>query len=375
MRVLTIKGGRLLSPADGLNGDRLDLLVSGGRILDIGESLEPLGTVIDAADAYVTPGFIDIHTHCYPKTFLGMEPDVLGLDRDATTIVDAGSSGAATYEDFRANYISHSNTKVFTLLNVSKEGLLYGHELDDPKKVDLGYVREVVSEHRDNIVGLKARASSSVVGEEGLEPISRAASIAHELGIPLMVHIGNYPPAFSVVLDLLDQGDIITHAFHGKPGGILTEGRDAIIPQALLARERGVKFDVGHGVASFSFKTFKRALELGFDCDSISTDLHVQNYEGPVYSITAVLSKLLNCGETLEQVVSKCTSVPADYFGLAGLGHLCAGDAADINLVRLVDCDERVVDSMGDSIELKQKLIVEKTIYSKEGNSAVIERA
>lgn len=374
MKVLTIVGGRPLSPADGLHGERKDVLVCDGRIGEVADHIEPQGEVIDAAGAYVAPGFIDIHTHCYPKAFLGLDPDVLGLEREATTILDAGSSGAATYEDFLINTISHADTKVFALLNVSKEGLLYGHELNDPKKVDLGLVREVVAEHRDSIVGLKARASASVVGDEGLTPIAQAASIAHELGIPLMVHIGNYPPAFTDVLNLLDRGDIITHSFHGKPGGILTEQRDAIIPEALAARERGVKFDVGHGVASFSFRTFKRALELGFDCDSISTDLHVENYEGPVWSITAVLSKLLNCGETLEQVIEKCTSAPAAMFGLTGLGHIQPGDVADLNLVRVEDCDEVVEDSIGDTLELSRRLVVDATIFSKGADSAVIDR-
>lgn len=375
---ITVVGGKLLSPADGLHGEPQELLVQDGKICKIGkpgESLEREGEVLDAKGAYVTPGFIDIHAHCYPKAFLGMSPDVLGLDREATTILDAGSSGAVTYEDFRINHIDKAQTKVFTLLNVSKEGLIYGHELNDLSKVDLGLVRETVARHRDNIVGLKARASASVVGEQGLKPIAMAADIAHELALPLMVHIGNYPPALKDVLGLLDRGDIITHAYHGKPGGILTPERDAIIPEALAARERGVRFDVGHGVASFSFRTFERALELGFDCDSISTDLHVQNYNGPVYSITSVLSKLLNCGETLEQVVSKCTSVPAGFFGLAGLGHLNVGDVADLNLVNVVDCDEAVEDSIGDSLEVHKKLVVTKTIYSREGTSAVIDRA
>ena len=375
MGTLTIAGGRPLSPADGLHGEKADVLIRDGKIAEVSDRICPEGDVIDAQGAYVCPGFIDIHTHCYPKSFLGLSPDTLGLDRDATTILDAGSSGAATYEDFLVNHVNRANTKVFTLLNVSKEGLLYGHELNDPKKVDLGLVREVVAEHKDNIVGLKARASASVVGERGLEPIAIAAGIAHELGLPLMVHIGNYPPAFTDVLNLLDRGDIITHTYHGKPGGILTPERDAIVPEALTARERGVRFDVGHGVASFSFRTFERALDLGFDCDSISTDLHVENYEGPVWSITSVLSKLLNCGQTLEQIITKCTSAPASFFGLSGLGHLNSGDIADINLVNVVDCDEVIEDSIGDTLRLKKKVVVAKTIYSKEGNSAVIERA
>lgn len=194
MNRMTIKGGRLISPVNGWHGQIADIRIADGRIEAIGPDLEAQGQVVDAGGCIVTPGFIDIHTHCYPKAFLGMEPDVLGLERGATTILDAGSSGADNYEDFRANVIEKSKTKVFTLLNLSKEGLIRGKELSDLSKIDLDVVRTITARYSDNIVGLKARASASVVGEMGLEPIAIAARTAHELGLPLMIHVGNYPP-------------------------------------------------------------------------------------------------------------------------------------------------------------------------------------
>ena len=122
MKSLLIKNGQLLAPANGYRRDKKDIFVKNGKIEKIGDNLDvEAEKVIDAEGAIVTPGFIDIHTHCYPKAFLGLDPDVLGLERGATAILDAGSSGADNYEDFRANYIDKAKTKVFTLLNVSKE--------------------------------------------------------------------------------------------------------------------------------------------------------------------------------------------------------------------------------------------------------------
>lgn len=328
----------------------------------------------DAEGCIVTPGFIDIHTHCYPKAFLGLDPDVLGLERGATAILDAGSSGADNYEDFRANYIDKAKTKVFTLLNVSKEGLLRGHELDSMDKLDEAKVKATAEKYSDNIVGLKARASQSVVGEMGLTPIAEAARIAHEIEKPLMIHVGNYPPALTDVLKLVDEGDIITHAYHGKKGGILTEEGE-IIQEAKDARARGVRFDVGHGVASFSLCVYKQALLDNFDCDMISTDLHVENYNGPVYNIASVMSKLINCGESLDQVVHKVTYVPAKHFGLTGLGELREGCTADLNLLTLDACEEEIADSIGDTIILKNKITVRKTIYSKGEESEVFRKS
>lgn len=374
MRALLIKNGLLLSPADGYRRDRKDILIRDGKIAQISDEINEADVPVeDASGQIVTPGFIDIHTHCYPKAFLGLEPDVLGLQRGATTILDAGSSGADTYEDFRENWIDRSRTKVFTLLNVSKEGLLRGHELDSMDKIDEKKLKAVLDRYGDNIVGLKARASASVVGEMGLKPIAEAARLGRETGKPLMIHVGNYPPALTEVLKLVGKGDIITHAWHGKKGGILTE-EGKIIPEALDARARGVLFDVGHGVASFSFRVFKQSLLENFDCDLISTDLHVENYEGPVYNIASVASKLLNCGESLDQAIHKITWAPARHYGLKGLGELKEGSTADLNLITLDSCEEEIADSIGDTIVLREKITVRKTIYSRGEESEVFEQ-
>ena len=95
---------------------------------------------------------------------------MLGIQRGTTAILDAGSSGADNYEDFRRNYIEKSRTKVFTLLNLSKEGLIRGHELDDMSKIDVEKAKETVRKYPDNIVGMKARASASVRWRNGTCP-------------------------------------------------------------------------------------------------------------------------------------------------------------------------------------------------------------
>ena len=96
MKSLLIKNGLLVSPVNGHRRDQGDILVKNGKIEKIGTDLEAEEgmEVVDAAGCIVTPGFIDIHTHCYPKAFLGLAPDTLGIERGTTTILDAGSSGA-----------------------------------------------------------------------------------------------------------------------------------------------------------------------------------------------------------------------------------------------------------------------------------------
>ncbi len=375
MRKLLIKRGTLLSPSSGYRNVVKDIYIEDGMIAKIDDEIindESNIKVIDARGKIVTPGFIDIHTHCYPDTIIGLAPDVLGIERGSTSILDAGSSGADNYEYFKEKYINTAKTKVFTLLNVSKEGLIRGRELDAEEKIDVAALKRIVEKYGQNIVGLKARASASVVGDMGIAPIKRAAQIAKEIRKPLMIHVGNYPPALKEVLQLVDKGDIITHAYHGKKGGIFEED-GTIIREAITARDRGVLFDVGHGVASFSLRVFEKALKKGFDCDLISTDLHKDNYEGPVYHLTAVGNKIIACGEKLEDVIEKCTSAPATAFGLKNLGKIEAGYIADFNIFDFIECKQTVMDSIGDTITLQKKLKLNQTIYSRGNESEIFE--
>lgn len=355
MKSILIKNGTLVSPVNGYHQIVSDILIENGCIAEIGNGISRGEEVIDAQGYLVTPGLIDIHTHCYPLSDIGVEPDVLGIQRGATTILDAGSAGPENFEDFKRKYIDTAKTKVFSCLNVSKHGLEFKHELNSMDKIDESAILAMAQKYPHLIVGLKARASQSVVQDMGLRPIVEAARIAQKAKLPLVVHVGNYPPALPDVLNILHRGDIVTHAYHGKKGGILNEKQE-LIPEAIAARERGVCFDVGHGVASFSFTVFRQALAKGFDCDMISTDLHIENYEGPVYSLPAVLSKVINCSERLEDAISKCTSVVARHFGLQRLGELKTGFIGDISIMKLADCKETVVDAVHDELQLRKKL-------------------
>ena len=364
MKEFIIKNAKVISPADGYFDKILDIVVRDGKIAAIGENLEEEGLEIyDARGQWVSPGFIDIHVHCFPFAVLGIEPDMLGLERGATTVLDAGTSGCNNYEDCFENYIKTAKTKIFTLINVSKEGLKELHELNDMNKIDEDTLLHCIAKHRKNIVGIKARASGSVVGQMGLKPIVKAKEIADKAQLPLVVHVGNYPPALGEVLDILGENDVVTHAFHGKNGGILDE-HGKVIKEALVARQRGVKFDIGHGAASFSFVVFQKALKEGFDTDLISTDLHKENYLGPVYNIMNVITKMVNCGESFENAITKVTSAPADHFKLDHLGHIRVGDIADLSIFELVDCNEVAQDSMGQDIEIKSKMKLNRVFYS-----------
>ena len=58
-----VKGGRVIDPVLGLDAQR-DVLIENGFVVQIAEQIEPDGArVVDAANAIVAPGFIDMHVH------------------------------------------------------------------------------------------------------------------------------------------------------------------------------------------------------------------------------------------------------------------------------------------------------------------------
>lgn len=128
--------------------------------------------------------------------------------------------------------------------------------------------------------------------------------------LPLMVHIGNNPPNLDEIAELLSRGDIITHCYNGKPNRILNPAGE-LRSSITRALHRGVRLDVGHGTASFSFEVARRAIALGILPHTISSDIYCRNrIDGPVRSLALVMSKFLAIGMTLPQVID-CVTVSA----------------------------------------------------------------
>lgn len=330
-----IHSGTVLDPARGING-KYDLAIHNGRIAGL---FPPGGeargrTVIDAGGCFVVPGLIDIHAHVFPgATSLGIEADRVGVRQGVTTVLDAGSAGADNFSQFVKDIVDPSSTEVMAWVNIAGAGLSGGRaELADIGQLDVARAVELIGQW-PLIRGIKVRMSRSVLGASGLTPLKIAKEAAAKARVPLMVHIGNGPPGLKDILDLLDGGDVVTHAFHGKPGGILDEEGE-LTTQARKALARGVLFDVGHGKESFSFHTMARVKKLGIKSFTISTDIHRENYQGPVYSLATTLSKFLALGYSLAEVVAAATVLPAKLLRLADShGSLERGRTADITIL------------------------------------------
>ena len=90
-------------------------------------------------------------------------------------------------------------------------------------------VKKAIQELPDFVVGIKARMSRTVIGDNGITPLELAKQIQQEnQEIPLMVHIGSAPPHLDEILALMEKGDVLTHCFNGKENGILDQATDKI---------------------------------------------------------------------------------------------------------------------------------------------------
>ncbi|GAA2096500.1 amidohydrolase/deacetylase family metallohydrolase [Streptomyces albiaxialis] len=350
-----------------------DLGVRDGRIVRVAgpgtlaASQEAGGAgVFDATGLLVAPGLIDLHTHVYDgRTGLGIPADDAGVRQGVTTVVDAGSCGSDDWAHFAAHITPHARTRVLNWLNVSRHGLVQGtRELaGGAADLDPEATARLLVRHRDTVRGVKVRMSGSVLGESGLAPLRAAkeltARAGRELGrrVPVMVHVGNEPPRFGDVLELLGEGDVVTHAFHGKPGGLFAGG-DRPVPEVTDAVERGVRLDVGHGSASFSFRTAERALDAGLRPYTASTDLHRRNADGPVHSLATTLTKLLALGLPLAEVLACATDRAAEVLGLRGeLGTLRPGAPADLSLLELREEPVELTDAEGEKRTARRALV------------------
>ncbi len=330
---ILLKNGHVMDPANGRNG-RMDVAIVGDKIVKIGPDLpaRQARTVIDASQYRVTPGLIDIHTHFDAQgADLNLNPDHNALRYGVTTAVDAGSSGADNFEAFRTKVIAHAKTRVLAFLNIVAAGM-YGPQVeDDPKQMNVEKAVATVRKHRDVIVGIK----TAHYQPPDWTAVDNAVKAAEQSGSVCMVDFHPKPGRGyrELILEHMRPGDIHTH-FYGR----LTPQLDAnkkLEPYMNEARKRGVLFDVGHGAGSLWFRIAVPAIQQGFLPDTISTDIHKRSVMLPRATLLNVMSKFLNMGMTLDQVIERVTVNPAKAIRRPDLGALTEGSVADLAVLEV----------------------------------------
>jgi dihydroorotase len=382
---LLLKGGHVIDPANGLD-QMMDVAICGKQIVRVGKDLAAgaAAMVVDVSDHIVTPGILDIHTHVYP--FLpstaayvgGMNADAHLLASGVTTTVDAGTAGWKDFTDFKVRYIDTAQVRILAFLNIADGGMVDAGSEQVGRAMQPRVVAALAEAYPDVIVGVKTAHYWTRNPWDAEHPpwlsVDRAIEAGELCGKPVMVDFWPRPPERSyqnLILDKLRPGDIHTHVFAQQFPIVNEQGK--VYDHLFQARERGVIFDLGHGAASFWFRNAVPALADGFPPDSISTDLHMANVNGPVISMLNTMSKYLAMGMPLQDVIMRSTVAPAREVGRPDLGTLSAGAEADVAVFKLLkgtfgftDCGRARIRA-GEKLECAMTLRAGKVLYDPTG--------
>ena len=366
---LLLKSGHVIDPKNSIN-QQMDVAITDGKIARVAEGISPTEAkqTVDVAGFYVTPGLIDIHVHVYTGTgnkdsYTGdrsVYPDGFTLRSGVTTVVDAGSSGWTNFPDFKSRVIDISKTRVLALLNIVGKGMAGREKIEqDTSDMDPKATAKRAKEYPGVVVGIK---SAHFHGPEWTS-VDSAVEAGKIADLPVMIDFGTFReerPFQELVLDHLRPGDIYTHGYKRQVPYLDDNGK--LLPYLWAARKRGVKFDIGHGGGSFSWKNGVPAIRQGFVPDSISTDLHIGSMNAGMKNMLNVMSKVLNLGVPLEEVIKMSTLNPANQMKQSQLGHLSEGAGADIAVLRLDHGRYGLVDSQGSRFDATQLLECELTL-------------
>ena len=335
---LLLQAGRIVCPASGIDGPGA-VAIKDGRIVASGSDISGAARVTrDFPDAVLLPGLVDLHAHpAVEGSKYGVDPDIEFLTRGVTTVLSQGDAGASTWARYRDTTIARSRARVRLAINLSSPGESMPHGcFEDLADADVEACVSAIEAGGHLIWGVSVNASRACCGTtDPREVVRRGVEVAERTGRPILY--GMRRPAewpFEEQLALLRPGDVVTYCFRGDPVSVVVDGQ--VHPAIRRARDRGVLFDVGHGMASFDFTVAETAIADGFLPDTISTDGYARHVGmDPPHDLSRTMAKLMAAGMPEADVFAAVTRRPAVLLGLDGeIGTLAPGACADLALLR-----------------------------------------
>ncbi|MEQ8218395.1 MAG: amidohydrolase/deacetylase family metallohydrolase [Arenibacter sp.] len=369
---ILVKGGHVVDTKNNLD-QVMDVAIKDGKIAKVDSKIpeNQAKTVIDAKGLIVAPGLLDIHGHNFfgteedaylSNSFSALPPDGFTFRSGVTTIVDVGGAGWKNFRQFKEQTIDHSKTRVLSFLNIIGSGMKGGAIEQNIEDMNPKMTAYVASQHKGTIVGVKLAHYSGF----DWEPVNRAVAAGTMADIPVMIDFGGSEPELSLetlLMEKLRPGDIFTHAYAHVKGRIpVVDENGEVRKYVFEAQKRGVIFDVGHGGGSFVFEQAIPAIKQGFLPNSISTDLHTGSMNGGMKDMLNIMSKFINMGMPVKQVIECATWNPAQYIKRTDLGHLTVGAVADLTILNLRKGNFGFIDTQGKKMMGDQKLECELTL-------------
>lgn len=364
---ILLKGGHLIDPKNNIDSP-MDVAIADGKILKVAKDIPATGArkVIDAGGLYITPGLIDIHTHVFVGSkdgfadgFSCVSPDDITFKAGITTVVDAGTSGWRNFPVFKKQVIDRSQTRILAFLNIAGSGMSGFPSEEDINDMDPHMTSLVIQQYPDIIVGVKI---GHYRGSEWT-PLDRALEAGRIADVPLILecHLPNLP--LEGILERMRPGDIYTHSFCTAVDRTCILDENGIVrPYVLAALKKGVRFDVGHGGAMFHFAVAVPALKQGILPNSFGSDLHRFSMNSGMKNMLDIMSKYLNMGMTIQDIIFRATWNSANSIKKPELGQLSEGAVADIAVLSVEKGNFGFVDAGGNRMAGDRKFEAEMTI-------------
>lgn len=336
---LLISAGRVLCAATGLDSPGA-VAVRGDRIAAAGPAVRGTArTRLDFPDGLLLPGLVDLHAHpARGGSRYGIDPDRHLLPRGVTTVLSQGDAGADNWPVYRDRSIDAVRTRVRLAIHLSRRGesdpdCPYGSLAD----ADVAACVDAIEDGGELIWGIAVNTGPSI----GIDPravLDRALQAAERTDCPLLFGTrmqSDWP--LDEQLPLLRAGDVVTYCFNPLAEGMIRDGRVRGCVQE--ARRRGVLFDVGHGMMSFSFPVAEAAMGEGFWPDTISSDQYRRHVGSrPQHDLALTVSKVIAAGMPETEAFRRATLRPAALLGLEDeIGALRPGACADLTVLEQAD--------------------------------------
>jgi dihydroorotase len=368
-----VKGGHVNDPKNGIDAI-MDIAIKAGKIFKVGKSLpaSEAKQVVDATGLKVVPGIIDMHAHVFagtqPDHYLSdglsaLMPDGYTFRVGVTTVVDCGGAGWRNFATFKKNVIDISQTRVLSFLNIVGEGMRGGNYEQDIADMNPKLAANTAKQYKDYVVGFKLAHFNGA----DRTPTTRAVEAGKIAELPVIIDFGGSQPNLSIqelFFKHLRPGDIYTHTYAALNGAReeIIDANNTLKPFVLEAQKRGIIFDVGYGGASFNYTQAIPAIKAGLFPNTISTDLHTGSMNSSMKDQLSVMSKFMNLGMPLFEVIRASTWKPAQVINRTNLGHLTEGAEADIAILNIRKGNFGFYDKTGYKVNGTEKFECELTI-------------
>ncbi|MDY0098939.1 MAG: amidohydrolase/deacetylase family metallohydrolase [Bacteroidales bacterium] len=364
---ILLKGGHVIDPANNIDAV-MDVAISDGRIAKVAPDISATsaGRVLDVKGMYVVPGLIDIHTHVFvgpnqgfANGFSCVSPDDITFKSGITTVVDAGTSGWRNFPLFKSQVIDRSQTRILAFLSIAASGMTGFPSEENINEMDPRMTSLVVSQYPDEIVGVKIGHYT----DADRAPFDRAIEAATLANVPLIVecHLPMYP--LEEILGKMRPGDIYTHSFTtAVDRECILDDQLKLKPCVIQAKDKGVRFDVGHGGGMFHFNVAIPAFKQGLLPDSFGSDLHRSSMNSAMKNMLETMSKFLNIGMELQDVIYRATWNAAQSIRRNDLGNLSVGAEADVAVLSMRTGKFGFTDTRGNRLDGDRRLEAELTI-------------